>query len=99
MLRRPIERKSKTYAGTLPSSNPKFLPGLRTPMFDRSRGENSTPILSTEGETVIQSNDDLARHLRVERDVYSRALELYRTGRMKFVANNIDITTYQMNDL
>jgi hypothetical protein len=48
---------------------------------------------------VIQSNEDLARHLHNEREVYARALEMYRTGRMSFVTNNVDITTYQMTDL
>jgi hypothetical protein len=48
---------------------------------------------------VIQSNEDLACHLRNEREIYARALEMYRTGQMRVVANHMDTTTYLMNEL
>lgn len=50
-------------------------------------------------ELVIQSNEELAEHLRQEREVCARTLEMYRTGQMRFVANHMDTTTYLMNGL
>ena len=48
---------------------------------------------------MIESNNELAEHLEKERDVYARALEMYRIGQIRFVANNIDLSTFQMTDL
>ena len=48
---------------------------------------------------MIESNEDLVSHLRDDREVYARALKRYETGEMRFVANNVDISTYQVMDL
>src|SRR4029453_10624293 len=48
---------------------------------------------------MIQSNGDLAKHLRNEREIYARALEMYRTGQMRVGTNHMDTTTYLMNEL
>ena len=48
---------------------------------------------------MIESNEDLTRHLRHEREIYARTLEMYRIGEMRVVANAVDITTYQMTNL
>lgn len=48
---------------------------------------------------AIQSNEQLAKHLRDQRDIYGRALEMYRTGQMRVGTNHMDTTTYLMNEL
>ena len=48
---------------------------------------------------MIESNEDLMIQLREDREVYARALKRYETGEMRFVAKNVDISTYQVVDL
>ena len=48
---------------------------------------------------MIESNEDLVSHLREDREVYARALKRYEMGELRFVAKNVDISTYQVLDL
>jgi hypothetical protein len=48
---------------------------------------------------VIESIEDLMRHLHSERQVYARTLDMYMSGQMRLTSSNVDITTYQVTDL
>lgn len=68
-------------------------------MSEGPRRTAHTGMLSPAGGKLLQSNEALAEHLRDERDLLARTLDMYRTGQMSFMARNVDITANQMTDL
>lgn len=65
---------------------------------DREIATDDRDVLKC-GTPVIESNEDLMRHLHNERKVYARTLDMYESGQMRLKASNVDITTYQVTDL